>query len=45
MPTLKIDNHDHDTLSIEARAQLQSLPAALPSRLEQAQASETMKFN
>ena len=43
MPTIKIDNQDYDldTLSIEAKA----LQAALPSQLEQAQASETMKFN
>ena len=75
MPTIKIDNRDYDldTLSDEARAQLQSLQfcdselarlqaqtavlqtarvayskalqAALPSVLEQAQASETMRFN
>ena len=75
MPTIKIDarDYDTDTLSIEAKAQLQSLQfvdaelarlqaqaavlqtarmayskalqAALPSVLEQAQASETMKFN
>jgi len=75
MPTIKIDNQDYDldTLSIEAKAQLQSLQfvdaelarlqaqaavlqtaraayakalnAALPSQLEQAQASETIKFN
>ena len=75
MPAVKIDNQDYDldTLSIEAKAQLQSLQfcdaelarlqaqaavlqtarmayskalqAALPSVLEQAQASETMKFN
>ena len=75
MPTIKIDDRDYDTdtLSIEAKAQLQSLQfvdaelarlqaqtavlqtarmayskalqAALPSVLEQAQASETMKFN
>ena len=75
MPTIKIDNQDYDldTLSIEAKAQLQSLQfcdaelqrlqaqaavlqtarlayskalnEALPSQLEQAQASETMKFN
>lgn len=75
MPSITIDNHtyDLDTLSDEARAQLQSLQfvdaelarlqaqaavlqtarmayakalqAALPSALEQAQASETLKFN
>ena len=75
MPNITIDNHsyDLDTLSTEAKAQLQSLQfcdselarlhaqaavlqtarmayskalqAALPSVLEQAQASETMKFN
>ena len=75
MPAIKIDNRDYDldTLSEEARAQLQSLQfvdaeldrlqaqaavlqtarmayakalqAALPSVLERAQASETMKFN
>ena len=75
MPTITIDNraYDLDTLSIEAKAQLQSLQfvdaelqrlqaqtavlqtarmayskalqAALPSVLEQAQASETMKFS
>lgn len=75
MPTIKIDNRDYDldTLSDEAKAQLQSLQyvdaelqrlqaqaavlqtarisyskalqAALPSLLEQAQASETLKFN
>ena len=75
MSTIKIDNRDYDldTLSIDARAQLQSLQfcdselarlqaqaavlqtariayakalqAALPSVLEQAQASETLKFN
>lgn len=75
MTTIKIDNkeYDLDTLSDEAKAQLQSLQfvdaelqrlnaqaavlqtarmsyskalqAALPSLLEQAQASETMKFN
>ena len=75
MPTIKIDNQDYDldTLSIDAKAQLQSLQfvdaelarlqaqaavlqtariayakalqAALPSVLEQAQASETLKFN
>ena len=75
MPAIKIDNRDYDldTLSDEAKAQLQSLQfvdaelarlqaqaavlqtarmayakalqAALPSVLEQAQASETLKFN
>ena len=75
MSTITIDNHayDLDTLSDEAKAQLQSLQfvdaelarlqaqaavlqtariayskalqAALPSVLEQAQASDTMKFN
>lgn len=75
MTTITIDNRDYDldTLSDEAKAQLQSLQfcdaelarlqaqaaiiqtarmayskalqAALPSVLEQAQASETMKFN
>jgi len=75
MPSITIDNHtyDLDTLSADAKAQLQSLQfcdselarlqaqaavlqtarmayskalqAALPSVLEQAQASETMKFN
>lgn len=75
MPTITIDNqsYDLDTLSDEAKAQLQSLQfcdselarlqaqaavlqtarmayskalqGALPSVLEQAQASETMKFN
>ena len=81
MPTIKIDKidkidnigYDLDTLSDEAKAQLQSLQfcdselarlqaqaavlqtarvayakalqAALPSVLEQAQASETLKFN
>ena len=75
MPTITIDNRDYDldTLSDEAKAQLQSLQfvdselarlqaqaavlqtarmayskalqAALPSVLEQAQASETLKFN
>jgi hypothetical protein len=75
MPTITIDNHSFelDTLSNEAKAQLQSLQfcdaelarlqaqtavlqtarlayakalqAALPSVLEQAQASETLKFN
>ena len=75
MTTIKIDNRDYDldTLSDEAKAQLQSLQfvdaelarlqaqtavlqtarmayakalqAALPSVLEQAQASETLKFN
>jgi hypothetical protein len=75
MPSITIDNqtYDLDTLSDEARAQLQSLQfvdselarlqaqaavlqtariayskalqAALPLVLEQAQASETMKFN
>lgn len=75
MPTIKIDNQDYDldTLSNEAKAQLQSLQfcdaelarltsqasiiqtariayakalqAALPSPLEWAQASETLKFN
>jgi hypothetical protein len=75
MPTITIDNrtYDTDTLSDDARAQLQSLQfvdaelarlqsksavlqtaraayakalqAALPSILEQAQASETLKFN
>ena len=75
MPTISIDNQDYDldTLSIEARAQLQSLQfvdaelarlqaqaavlqtarmayskalqTALPSVLEQAQASETLHFN
>ena len=75
MPIIKIDNRDYDldTLSDEAKAQLQSLQfvdselarlqaqtavlqtarmayakalqAALPSVLEQAQASETLKFN
>lgn len=75
MPTITIDNHsyDLDTLSADAKAQLQSLrfvdselqrlqaqtaicqtaraayskalQAALPTPLEQAQASETLKFN
>jgi hypothetical protein len=75
MPTITIDNHfyDLDTLSHEAKSQLQSLQfcdaelarlqaqsavlqtarmayskalqASLPSVLEQAQASETLKFN
>lgn len=75
MPTITIDNqaYDLDTLSAEAKGQLQSiqfcdaelarlqarasiiqtarmayskaLQAALPSALEQAQASETLKFN
>lgn len=75
MTTITIDNqsYDLDTLSSEAKAQLQNLQfvdselarlqaqaavlqtarmsyskalqAALPSLLEQAQASETMKFN
>jgi hypothetical protein len=75
MPTITIDNHpyDLDTLSAEAKAQLQSLQfcdselarlqaetavlqtarmayskalqAALPPVLEQAQASETLRFN
>jgi len=75
MPQITIDNrsYDLDTLSPDARAQLQSLQfvdaelarlqaqasvlqtarvayskalqAALPSVLEQAQASDTMKFN
>jgi hypothetical protein len=75
MPTITIDNHSYelDTLSNEAKAQLQSLQfcdaelarlqaqsavlqtarmayskalqASLPSVLEQAQASETLKFN
>ena len=75
MTTIKIDNHAYelDTLSDEAKAQLQSLQfcdaelarlqaqaailqtarmayakaltAALPSVLEQAQASETIRFN
>ncbi len=75
MPTITIDNHNYDleTLSDEAKAQLQSLQfcdselarltaqaavlqtaraayakalqAALPSILEQAVTSETLKFN
>ena len=75
MTTITIDNkpYDLDTLSVDAKQQLQSLQfcdqelarlqahaavlqtarvayskalqAALPSQLEQAQASETMKFN
>ena len=65
MTTIKIDNQDYelDTLSDEAKAQLQSLQAQaavlqtarkayfkalqekLPSALEQAQASETIRFN
>ena len=75
MPTITIDNqsYDLDTLSTEAKAQLQSLKfvdselarlqaqtavlqtarmayvkalqAALPSPLEQAQSSETLKFS
>ena len=48
MPTITIDNHtyDLDTLSAEAKAQLQSLHFVDAELVPlQAQTSETIKFN